>query len=722
MSDELSDGTIGAPPSPDSPANRLRFEKSPYLLQHAKNPVNWYPWGDEAFVRAYREDKPVFLSIGYATCHWCHVMAHESFEDADVAKILNDSFICVKVDREERPDIDGVYMQVSQIMTGSGGWPLTIIMAPDRRPFFAATYIPKKGRFGLKGMLDLMPEISRLWKERRRDLLKRAEQVKNTLSYASAPGNPVVPDDTVLTSAYEDLVMRFDHEHGGFGNAPKFPAPHNLLFLLRYWNRTKNPQALEMVTKTLDEIRKGGIYDQIGFGIHRYATDEEWKVPHFEKMLYDQALLAMAYTETYQATGCRRYRQVAEEILSYILRDMTSPDGAFYSAEDADSESREGAFYLWKTEDIEQVLSREDAAIASSVYNLTPAGNYRDHEGISRNNILHRTESFEELAGKFSMGQDELIQRLGIVCKTLFSARQERPRPLRDDKVLADWNGLAIAAFAKAAAAFGDPGYARAAERASRFVLTTMQNPDGGLFHRYRDGESAIPAFADDYAGMIWGLFELYEATFDDSILVAAIALNRFFLDHFWDGTHGGFFSTSDRSEQLLIRKKEIYDGASPSGNSLGLLNLVRIARATGDPYFEDKADSLSRFFGGMVRSTPAAHTSFLCSLDYALGPSHEVVVTGDLEHEGSKELIDACRAHFLPSVVIIHQSGQTPGVSSPAMTPQSGLHPEIDGLPTAYVCSRHACHPPTHDAGTLLALLGVKKEDRIPVPQPGTY
>jgi uncharacterized protein YyaL (SSP411 family) len=466
-----------------------------------------------------------------------------------------------------------------------------------------------------------------------------------------------------------------------------------------------------MVTKTLDEIRMGGIYDQIGFGVHRYSTDARWRVPHFEKMLYDQALLAMAYTEAYQATKNPGYRRTAEEILGYVLRDMTSPQGAFYSAEDADSEGREGAFYLWTSADLERVLGSEDAALARAVFCVTGTGDYSDPQDGSTNTILRCTGALDEIARQHQMTGDELAMKIEAIRSTLFFARQVRPRPQRDDKILADWNGFAIAALAKAAQAFGEPKYADAGRRAARYILAVMRTPDGGLFHRYRDGEAAIPAFGDDYTSMVWGLVELYEATFEDYYLTTALGLNRYFMTHFHDNERGGFFTTADTSEHLLVRKKEVYDGAIPSCNSVALLNLLRLARVPGEHHLEKTAGTLSEFFSATVQGSPCAHTFFLCALDYAIGPSHEVVITGDLQQDGTQALIHVCHTHFLPSVRLLFQPAGGSDTTSFTSSESPGYH-TVGGKATAFVCSRHACASPVTNPDDLLAVLGGRRSD----------
>jgi hypothetical protein len=702
------------PPEPPGRAevkervNRLSAEKSPYLLQHAHNPVNWYPWGDEAFWRAARENKPIFLSIGYSTCHWCHVMAHESFEDTEVAALLNRDFIAIKVDREERPDIDSTYMTICQMMTGQGGWPLTIIMTPEKKPFFAATYIPKLGRFGMTGLVDILDQISRLWQDQRDELLASAEKIVSVLATSKEESPGSVPDIRVLAKGYEDLSLMFDETYGGFGTAPKFPTPHNLLFLLRYAKRTGNPRALKMVTKTLTTIQYGGIHDQIGGGFHRYSTDSRWRFPHFEKMLYDQALLLAAYTEAFLATGMQEFRKIAEEIITYVCRDLVYPDGAFLSAEDADSPGGEGAFYLWRTDELQDVLGTDDANLAARIYNVVPEGNVPSAEKGKEQNILYRACSNKECALTTGLNTATLEQRLDSILTRLFASRDKRPRPFRDDKVLADWNGLMIGALAQSARAFKNEQYLATAERAAQFILTRMRNPDGGLFHRYRDGETAIPGFADDYAFIISGLIGLYEAGFDPQYLKAANELNAYFMAHFLDTRSGGFFSVSDESEQVLVRKKELYDGAIPSANSVAMENLVRLSRLTGKTALEHEAYNLARWSGAIVNKHPSGYTRFLCALDFIIGSATEIVICGERDADDTQILIDTINNQYLPSITILLLE---PG-SSQALAVMAPFTKDLriqEGKATAYVCTGQSCAQPTTDPGTLLKLLGFR-------------
>lgn len=673
-------------------ANRLINEKSPYLLQHAYNPVKWYPWGKEAFEKANNENKPVFLSIGYSTCHWCHVMEKESFEDEEVAALLNDVFVCIKVDREERPDIDSSYMAVCQAMTGSGGWPLNLILTPNRRPFHALTYIPKESRFGRIGMLDLIPQVKQLWKSQRAEIEKAADQNVNAIK--SSPGAGESLNEDILHRAYEQLLGMFDEEHGGFGHAPKFPTPHNLMFLLRYGKRTGDRMALMMVENTLSAMRMGGIYDHVGFGFHRYSVDSRWLVPHFEKMLYDQAMLAMAYTEAYQATGKQDYEKTGREIFTYVLRDMT--DSGFYSGEDADSEGEEGKFYLWKENEIRQVLSREEYTLIKGFFNIKENGNFP--EGNGRNIFYVSKPEVSHFPGE-DMSLESSRSKL-------FAARENRIHPGKDDKILTDWNGLMIAALAKASQAFDEPGYAKAAAKAADFVLSKMRNVKGRLYHRYRDGETAISGFLDDYAFFIWGLLELYEATFEVRYLKAALELNDELITHFWDFEAGGFFITSDDAENILIRKKDIYDGAIPSGNSVAMLNLIRLGKITTDPELERKAQAIGKAFSRIIEQAPAGYTILMSALDFALGPSNEIVIAGDLQADDTKNMLKALRKEFIPNKVVIFRPEEESEITR--ISDYSKSLSSKDGKATAYVCRNFSCNLPVTEPGKMLELLKI--------------
>ncbi|HEX7077998.1 MAG TPA: thioredoxin domain-containing protein [Candidatus Eisenbacteria bacterium] len=688
--------------------NRLRFEKSPYLLQHAFNPVDWYPWGEEAFARARDEDRPIFLSIGYATCHWCHVMERESFERRDVAALLNERYVPIKVDREERPDVDHIYMTVCQALTGSGGWPLSVILTPDRRPFFAGTYFPPEARFGRPGLVDLLYQIASAWDGQRSRIEASASEIVAAIrgEFAGLPGER--PDPALLTTAFEHLLQRFDEEFAGFGNAPKFPTPHQLVFLFRYAHRTGDGRALDMAERTLRAMRRGGVYDQVGFGIHRYATDREWLVPHFEKMLYDQALLLLAMVEASAATGDPFAASAGREIAAYVLRDMTSPEGAFYSAEDADSEGVEGKFYVWTSAELRETLGEEDAALFGRVHGVEPRGNWVEPASgrLTGANILHLPADPAAVAREFGLPAEALAARLDAARRRLLEARARRPRPPLDDKILTGWNGLMIAALARAAAAWNEPALARAASKAADFLDARLIRADGRLLARYRDQEAAIPAYLDDYAFTAWGLIELYEATFDPRRLERALALAGEMERLFWDAENGGFFFTGEDGEPLLARAKEIYDGAIPSGNSVAALVLLRLARMTGRTELERRAEGLFRAFAGSVARMPAAHTQFLIALDFAFGPTREIVVAGEAEAPDTRALLAEARRHYLPRTVLLLREPGERGEALARLAPFTAAQATAGGKAAAYVCENFACKAPVTDAAALESLL----------------
>jgi uncharacterized protein YyaL (SSP411 family) len=580
--------------------NRLAKEKSPYLLQHANNPVDWYPWSEEAFTKAKTEDKPVFLSIGYSTCHWCHMMERESFEDEEVASILNKYYVSIKVDREERPDIDSVYMSVCQTLTGQGGWPLTVIMSPDKKPFFAGTYFPKTNSRGMPGLMNILLQISQLWVKEREKLLESGNKITEVIKKSVLVHESKEVSEELLHKAFHHFQDSFDPEYGGFGAAPKFPTPHTLMFLLRYWKLTEEKKALDMVEKTLNSMYLGGIYDHIGFGFSRYSTDRKWLVPHFEKMLYDNALLAIVYLEAYQATQNINYTQIAREIFTYVLRDMTSPEGAFYSAEDADSEGEEGRFYVWTVEEIKEVLDEELGSKFCRDYDITTHGNF---EGKSIPNLIN--------TGYIS-GYNAALEKL-------FHKRKQRIHPFKDDKVLTAWNGLMIASLALGGRVLNEALYLEAAEKATKFILKKLLRQDGRLMARYREDDTAFPGYAEDYAYLVWGLIELYQAVHKKEYLDLALNLNSELLELFWDEQQGGLFHYGTDAEHLFARPKEIYDGALPSSNSVSALNFLRLARLTGDTLLEAKASEQLRAFGGTVAKHPAAYSFYLNAVCFSL-------------------------------------------------------------------------------------------------------
>ncbi|MDH3599098.1 MAG: thioredoxin domain-containing protein [Candidatus Tectomicrobia bacterium] len=697
------------PPDGGSDYNRLVFEQSPYLLQHAANPVDWYPWGEDAFARAKQENKPVFLSIGYSTCHWCHVMERESFADAEVARLMAQYFIAVKVDREERPDIDHLYMQVCQRMSRHCGWPLNVIMTPDRKPFYVSTYLPREPRYGRPGMLELLPQVDRVWRERSQEVLNLADRVTASLqtSALQTPAQSQLLKADALKLTYDQLASLYDTTHGGIGQAPKFPKPLMLGFLLRYWKRTGEPQALAMVETTLQAMRRGGIYDHIGFGFHRYATDPEWRVPHFEKMLYNQALLLALYTEVYQATGKPLYAQTAREIATYVLRDMTAAEGGFYSAEDADSEGEEGLFYVWTAAEIRQILGPEEAALFMQVFRIDPQGNFPEGKA-KQHNIPHLTEPLAATATRLNLSESDLQPRLDASRQRLFNAREARPHPFKDDKVLTDWNGLMIAALAKAGQALQEPSYTAAAQRAADFILRSLRNEDGRLWKRYRNGSAALPGHVNDYAYLIWGCLDLYEATFDVSYLQAAIDLQRLMLQYFWDDAQGGFFYTASDGEALLVRSKATFDMSIPSGNAVAALNLLRLERITADTRFADRADALLRTFSAQVAQAPASHTLFMAAFDFALGPSFEVVISGSPESPDTVAMLQSLRQRFLPNKVVVFRPNDTQAPAISKLAPFTQNQKPLQGKATAYVCQNFVCNMPTTDPQEMLTSLGV--------------
>ena len=576
-------------------SNRLLHEKSPYLLQHAHNPVDWYPWGEEAFEYARTENKPIFLSIGYSTCHWCHVMERESFEDPAIGKLLNEAFVCIKVDREERPDIDQIYMTVCQMMNGQGGWPLSIFLTPDQQPFHAATYIPPSQRYGRIGLTELVPRIAEMWQVEQRKLIESAEKITDHLiSHQLHSGaEPKAISGSHLEEYAVECMHHVDREWGGFGKAPKFPNSHRLLFLLR----SGKQQGIEMALHSLERMRLGGLYDQVGFGFHRYSTDRSWLVPHFEKMLYDQALLVMAYLEAFQRTQDPFFRMIVEEVLTYEMRDMRDEKGGFYTAEDADSEGEEGLFYLWRREEL-YTLAGSSAEWLIELWNMEETGNFRDE---STGQKTGRNIPF--LRHRLS---DEDQHRLNDIRLVLFEEREKRIHPLKDKKVLTDWNGLMIAAFASAGRVLNDESFVEAAEEAAAFILTTLMG-GGHSFHRWCDGEASFDATLEDHAYTIHGLLSLYDATLKPFYLEEAIRLAERLESVFKDEAQGGYYMTNT-SSALLVRPKELYDGALPSGNSVHLDNLFRLARFTGDPAWQEVAAGLSRIYESVIPDNPLSY------------------------------------------------------------------------------------------------------------------
>ncbi len=684
--------------------NRLVFSGSPYLLQHARNPVDWHEWGPAAFELAAKRGVPVFLSIGYSTCHWCHVMEHESFEDEEVARLMNEAFVCVKLDREERPDIDQLYMTVTQALTGSGGWPMTVVMTPDKRPFFAGTYFPKQSIGQRFGMLELVPALSAAWTDRREEVLQSATAITDDLAarVAGSPGEALTVEH--LAAGEAELSQRFDSERGGFGAARKFPVPHEQTFLLRRHAATGSDRPLEMVERTLAAWRMGGIFDQVGLGIHRYSTDPNWLVPHFEKMLYDQALCCVAYVDAWLVTGDAAYERTAREILAYVSRDMTSPEGGFYSAEDADSEGEEGLFYLWTEAELDDLLTEDEAFFVRERFGTTAEGNYRDEATGERTgrNVLH-------LKAPLS---DEERRRWEPLRARLFESREGRIHPLKDDKVLTDWNGLMISAYARAGRAFGDGALVSQARRAADFVLSDLRTEKGRLLKRWRAGEAGLGGMLEDHAFVAQGLLDLFEASQEVAYLVAARGVVDTAIRHFHDAQDGGFFLSPEDGEVLLARSKTIYDGARPSGNSVMACVLQRLARMTGETGYEELAAGTIRAFSGQVAQGPSYSTQLLAAVDFQTSRTREIVVVGARDDPSTQAMLTLLAGRYAPNdVVLLRPPGDAADLA--AVSPFTEPLVQVGGQATAYVCTNFACAAPVTTLEALADLLQVDAAGR---------
>ena len=673
------------------PANRLAHEKSPYLLQHAHNPVDWYPWGQEAFDKAAREDKPVFLSVGYSTCHWCHVMERESFENDAIARVLNEHFVSIKVDREERPDIDRIYMLFVQASTGSGGWPMSVWLTPDRKPFFGGTYFPPDNRYGRPGFGAILERLAQAWRDDRARVEQSGAQVIEQLrQYSAVDGGHGIPARDALDSTFYAFRRMFDAELGGFGQAPKFPRPSIHNFLVRYYAETGNREALDMVLVTLREMAKGGMNDQLGGGFHRYSVDERWFVPHFEKMLYDQAQLAVSYCEAFQIMRDEQYAAAARDIFTYVLRDMTDPGGGFYSAEDADSvidpaqphEKGEGAFYIWSAAEVRAALGEKDGAEFCQYFGVREGGNVeQDPQGeFTGRNILYRAQPAEPPS-------------LANAKQKLLEIRSRRPRPLRDDKILAAWNGLMISAFAKGAQILDEPRYAGAARAAADFLRRHLWDDSRKiLLRRHREGESAIDGFLDDYAFTGLALLDLYETNFEPADFAWAVELAERAIALFEDTEGGGFFSTSN--EGLVLRLKDDYDGAEPSGNSGMALLLLRLARMTGRDDFRRAAERTLQAFASRLEDAGAGVPQMAVALAFALAKPREIVLAGPAADPTMRAMLASVRRRFMPNAVAMRVG-------------QAELDmPAVNGLPTAYVCENFACQLPVTSVAALDELL----------------
>ena len=700
--------------------NRLAGEKSPYLLQHAHNPVDWYPWGEEAFAKARAHEKPIFLSVGYSTCHWCHVMERESFENERIAALLNRDYIAIKVDREERPDVDRIYMTFVQATTGSGGWPMSVWLTPELEPFFGGTYFPPENRYGHPGFASILGQIAEAWRNNRAQIMESARDVVEQLkkhSEVAAPRRPDAIDDDLLDGGFQVFRRTFDSQMGGFGGAPKFPRPSVLYFLMRFYARTCNREALDAALLTLREMAKGGMHDQLGGGFHRYSVDERWFVPHFEKMLYDQGQLATAYLEAFQITHDPAYADTARRIFDYVLRDMTDRDGGFFSAEDADSVidpenpavKGEGAFYIWSAEEIEALVPSPAAEWFCHSFGVADGGNVANdpHQEFTGRNILYQAATVAETAEQFGRDEDEVRAGIESASRLLLEARGRRVRPHLDDKILTSWNGLMISALALGGTVLEEPRYAKAARRAAEFLVATMWREESGtLLRRYREGEAAIPGFLDDYTLLAQALIDLYETQFDLRHLELAIRLMEKAIELFGDAAGGGFFSSGASDAGLVMRLKEDYDGAEPSGNSVAVLNLLRLERIAGRSDFGGAAEAALAAFRERLSLAPAALPYMLAAAEFAHSQPREIVIAGARESPATRALVDELYRHFVPNRVVLAVADEAsraqlaewnPAMASMAIEPVKAK---------AYVCRNFACELPVSEPAEFAKLL----------------
>ena len=681
--------------------NRLIDETSPYLLQHANNPVDWYPWGEEALSRARDEDRPILLSIGYSACHWCHVMERESFENDAIAELMNQNFVNIKVDREERPDLDAVYMEAVQMLTGSGGWPMTVFLTPEGKPFYGGTYFPPVDRHNMPGFPRLLESVAQAYRNSHSEIQRVTGQLTEQMGRTgNMPRGTGALDESILHNAYNQLATNFDYQNGGVGSAPKFPQAMTLEVLLRYYAHGHNDRALPMLELTLEKMARGGIYDQVGGGFHRYSTDTFWLVPHFEKMLYDNALLARLYLHAWLATGRSLYRRITEETLDYVLREMTGEHGGFFSATDADSEGEEGKFFIWSPDEIEAVLGGEDAALFNGFFGVTQRGNF---EGANILNITARAADFAERQGI------PLEQLVGVIQRgkqALWVEREKREHPLLDDKTLASWNGLMLRAFAEAGAALERQDYLDAAARNAEFLLTALR-PEGQLLRTYREGQAKLPGFLEDYSFVADGLLSLYEATFERRWLNAAVELADEMIDLFWDESAGAFYDTGTGHEELVIRPRDVFDNAQPCGGSVASDVLLRLSVATGNEDYASKAVSPLRTLAELMGRAPAGTGRWLAALDFYLSTPKEVAVIGPSSDSATAALLRTVNGRYLANRLIV-------GADSEDAATASGLpllagRGMVDGKPTAYVCENYACQLPVTDPEALASQLSAR-------------
>jgi uncharacterized protein YyaL (SSP411 family) len=705
--------------------NRLIHEKSPYLLQHAHNPVDWYPWGKEAFEKAKKENKPIFLSIGYSTCHWCHVMEHESFENPAIAQLMNDNFVSIKVDREERPDIDQVYMTFVQATTGSGGWPMTVFLTPGLKPFFGGTYFPPRDKWGQPSLTRVLKKIANLWRTDREKIVASSDKILRELqSVTEQSGGPDELSENIPGKAYEQFASQFDAKYGGFGGSPKFPRPVTLNFLFDFYGShpasKEGKHALDMAIFTLHKMAEGGIHDHIGGGFHRYSTDQFWHVPHFEKMLYDQAQLAIAYLTAFQITRDPLFENTARDILEYVRRDMTDKDGGFYSAEDADSlisaekpDHAEGAFYVWSKDEVDKLLGAERAKVFDYHFGVEASGNAPEdpQDEFKNKNILIQRHQVADTARKFGLTKEKAEQLLAASRTILFDARVKRPRPARDDKIVTAWNGLMISAFARASQLLGDPAYLEAAKNAADFVQQKLYRAETStLLRSYRQGASEVSGFPSDYAFFIQGLLDLYEASFDANRIDLALKLQKQQDELFRDTEDGGYFLTSGKDENVLLRMKEADDTAEPSANSIAALNLLRIGYLLDENEARQHAEKLFKAFAKQIKAAPSSMPQMLVALSWSRSKPKQIVVAGKADDPASQTMLREVHRHFVPhEVLILADGGAGQKFFSKRVEFMKSVS-EIDNQPTAYVCENFVCQLPTNDLKKLADLLSRRK------------
>ncbi len=679
--------------------NNLIKEKSNYLKQHAYNPVNWYPWCDEAFNKAKEMNKPIFLSIGYSTCHWCHVMSKESFEDKNIAELLNDTFVCIKVDKEERPDIDDLYMRFCYALTGNGGWPLTIIMTPDKKPFFAATYLPKKSIGNRIGMIELIQRIKIIWNMKQSYINIAADELIMMLKNINENRVSQVINEENIEKTYEQLCNNYDSEYGGFSIAPKFPTPNYLDFLLHYWGKTKNSYALKMVEDTLINMRAGGIYDQIGYGFHRYSTDSEWNIPHYEKMLYDQALILDIYIDTYFATHNKIYLKLSKEICTYVFNNLLSPEGAFYSAEDADSEGIEGKYYLWDNEEFNSILNDEEANFAKKLFKVDDENNNKVGSYLK---VLRMDKNFIQSWANDNVEFSEEYLKYDVIREKLYVARLKRIAPYKEKRILTDWNSLMIASLAKVSRCFNEDLYLCKTKEALKFVLDNMMDDKVTLFHIYCDGEASIPGKLDDYAFLIHALIEMYQTIFDIELIKIAILLVKHLMNHFWDKQNGGFYSTADYDSDLIMRVKNYYDSAVPSANSIMCLNLLRLAIITGESFYRDAYEIIIRNLPQYVVQSGPSIAKLLIALNYDLSESYVLIIAcKNKKEEKITELINLIRKNYFNRLMIIMLEEKDEEIKK--IAPYLTSFKLINNKSTFYLCYNKVCKPPTNDIDEIL-------------------